>query len=35
MNDGPHVQSRALSARCEKLLTWKAGDEKAALKEFR
>lgn len=33
MNDGPHVQSQALKAHCEKLLTVKAGNEKAALKK--
>lgn len=34
VNDGPHVQSQALNAHCEKLLTLKEGNEKAALKIF-
>lgn len=33
VNDGPHVQSQALNARCEKILTVKAGN-KTAGKEF-
>lgn len=33
VNDGPHVQSQALNARCEKILTVKAGN-KTAWEEF-